>query len=98
MPAGEYTVSLKGEKWLRKNITVDTTNGSVSSANATLLAGDANNDNAVDVADLLQIINHYNKISTDTEFLDAADFNCDGADDVADLLLVIANYNKQGNL
>jgi len=97
VPYGQYTVSIKGAKWLRKNITVNASTGNVTNANATLLAGDANNDNFADISDLLLLIAHYNKVSPTSDYSDAADFNCDGADDIADLLLLIANYNKQGN-
>ena len=86
---------------MRKNITVDARLGNVTNANATLRAGDANNDNVVDVTDLLLIINHYNQQknipANNSNYLEAADFNCDDVNDVADLLLVISNYNKQGD-
>ena len=99
IPSGEYIVSVKGAKWLRKNITVDARLGSVINANAALLAGDANNDNAVDVADLLLVINHYNQTQANNPngYLEGADFNGDGVNDVTDLLTVIGNYNKQGD-
>ena len=97
IPKDSYTLSIKGVKWLRQNLTIDARSGSVSSADAALLAGDANDDNAVDVADLLSIIYHYNKTANTGGYLEACDFNCDGANDVADLLLVIGNYNKLGD-
>ncbi len=95
---GTYTVSIKGAKWLRKNIAVDARTGNVTNANATLLAGDANNDNAADISDLLLLIAHYNQVSPNAGYSDAADFNCDGVDDIADLLLLVANYTKQGDM
>ena len=101
IPPDTYTVSIKGGRWLRKNITVDARTGNVTNANAVLFAGDANNDNAVDVADLILIINHYNQQkntpANNSNYLEAADFDCDDVNDVNDLLLVIGNYNKQGN-
>jgi len=97
IPIGEYTLSIKGAKWLRKNITVDARLGNVSNANATLLAGDANDDNAADIGDLLLLIAHYNKNAPSADYLNAADFNDDGANDISDLLLLVANYNKQGD-
>jgi hypothetical protein len=97
IPRGVYTVSIKGTKWLRKNITVDTQLGNVTDANVLLLAGDANNDNFVDISDLLLLIEHYNQTSPNAGFLDAADFNGDGANDITDLLLLIGNYNQQGD-
>lgn len=97
VPFGEYTVSVKGAKWLRKNITVDARTGDVTNANAFLLAGDANNDNFADIGDLLLLIAAYNKVSPATGFSEASDFNCDGGNDISDLLLLVANYNKQGD-
>jgi len=98
IPFGNYTVAIKGAKWLRKNITVNARVGNVLNANATLLAGDANNDNFADISDLLLLISAYNKVAPNAGFSDAADFNCDGSNDIADLLLLVANYNKQGDL
>ena len=101
LPAGNYTVSIKGAKWLRKNISVNASIGNVTNANSVLLAGDTNNDNFADVADLLFIINHYNQQKNtpvnNSNYLEAADFNCDDVNDVADLLLIIGNYNKHGD-
>jgi hypothetical protein len=97
IPAGYYTVAIKGAKWLRKNITIDGSVGNVTDANASLLAGDANDDNFADITDLLTLIAHYNHSVPNTGFLDAADFNCDGINDITDLLLLIGNYNKQGD-
>ncbi len=97
IPADRYTVSIKGAKWLRKTISVDARSGDVTTANATLLAGDANNDNFADIADLLLLIGHYNQASGIGNYLDAVDFNCDCVNDITDLLLLVANYNKQGD-
>jgi hypothetical protein len=99
LPSGNYTVSIKGSKWLRKNVlNVNVTNGNVSGITAELKGGDANNDNYVDISDLLALIGAYNKVSPNAGFLEAADFNNDGKNDIADLLLLISNYNTQGDL
>lgn len=98
IPAGTYTLSIKGAKWLRKNITVNSSAGNIANANATLLAGDANNDNFVDIADLNLLIPAYNQISPAAGYSAAADFNADGKNDIADLLLLVGNYNVQGDL
>ena len=96
LPRRNYTVQIKSDKWLSRTVNLDLRNNNSTDLDVTLLAGDSDGDNVVDVADLLQIIYHYNKVSTDADYLDAADFNCDGANDVTDLLMVIANYNQQG--
>ena len=97
VPAGRaYDLHIKADKYLAANHPVNTFSINDRDADVTLLAGDANNDNAVDVADLLLVIYHYNKVAPNPGFLDAADLNGDGANDVTDLLLVIGNYNKMG--
>jgi hypothetical protein len=56
-----------------------------------VLAGDANEDGTVNVADLTALLNNYNK----TEMAWAnGDFNSDGAVNVADLTALLNNYNK----
>ena len=97
LPLTTYTLRVKGEKWLAKQATITPVNGGFPELNLTLKAGDANEDNVVDVADLLLIINHYNQVQGTGDYLAAADFNGDGANDVADLLLVIGNYNQAGD-
>ncbi len=98
IPAGTYTLSIKGAKWLRKNIAVNSGAGNVANANATLRAGDANNDNFVDISDLILLIGAYNQSSPAAGYNATADFNADGSNDIADLLLLISNYNQQGDL
>ena len=97
LPANNYTVGIKGAKWLRNNANVNVTASDYPGFSVTLKTGDYNNDNVIDVTDLLAIINNYNKQSGQNGFSNAADFNCDGRDDVTDLLLVIGNYNLRGD-
>ena len=61
-----------------------------------LAPGDANGDNAVDISDLILLIQHYNRSFLEDDFLGAADFNRDGFNDIGDLLLLIQNYNRIG--
>lgn len=96
-----YTISAKGSKWLRKNDTVDLRSGD-GSVSLTLLGGDANNNNVVDIADLLILMAHYNQPrwinnQPNSDYLDSCDFNCDDVIDTADLLLLVGNYNKVGD-
>ncbi len=96
VPAKAFTVRIKGSKWLAKSKALDLTAGNVTGWNATLLGGDATNDNTVDIADLLLLINAYNSASPASSYREAADFNGDGVNDISDLLLLIGNYNKLG--
>ena len=97
VPAGSYTLHIKGSRYLAKNLTVNLTSGNASGVSVALKAGDANDDDAVDVADLLLIISHYNQVQNIGNYLEACDFNLDGRNDVADLLIVINNYNQLGD-
>jgi len=58
----------------------------------TLLAGDMNGDNVVDILDLANLAQHYQ--STDP----AVDLNADGIVDILDLALAAGNYQRQGPL
>lgn len=96
IPAGTYTLSVKGAKWLRQNVSLPAWSDTAN-VNLQLRAGDANNDNFADFADLLVLLNAYNQIVPSAGYHEAADFTCDGANDIADLSLIIANYNQQGD-
>ncbi len=97
LPQKDYSVWIKGTKWLAKAVPINLTNGSLTLPAVALAAGDANNDNTVDIADLLILLSAYNRVSPNAGYRAAADFNCDGANDIADLLLLIGNYNQVGD-
>ena len=97
VPRKNYTIRIKGNRYLAAKInSVDASGGDVSGVMALLKAGDANNDNAADIADLLLLIAHYNKTQIGGCYFEAADFDLDGSNDISDLLLLISNYNKLG--
>lgn len=98
IPARQYTVHIKGAKWLAKNIALNATAGNVNNANGLLLAGDANNDNSADVLDLDELIQSFDKCLGDTGFINGADLNCDGCTDVLDLDLLLRNFDVAGDL
>lgn len=96
IPAGEYDVKIKGRKWLARKVRVDVQQ-TMADLQLSVLAGDTNDDNSVDILDLLNLIQRYNtRQSVDANFSDDCDINCDGTNDIQDLLLVISNYNKNG--
>jgi hypothetical protein len=65
---------------------------SAAASAITLLAGDVNNDNAIDILDLAQLAQHY--LSTDSTF----DLNSDGVVNILDLALVAGNFQQRGPL
>ncbi|MCS6775912.1 MAG: dockerin type I domain-containing protein [Chloroherpetonaceae bacterium] len=98
IPRREYQVGIKGSKWLRRIVSLDTRSGNVTGLNVTLLAGDANDDNVVDVLDLDLLISSFDATEGDTNWNSgAADFNRDGAVDVLDLDLLIQNFDRSGD-
>jgi hypothetical protein len=95
IPGAHYTVHIKGRKWLAKNLVVDFTSGDVSGLNLTLLGGDANNDNSVDVDDLALFIESFDADPFASNWNGGvADFDCDNVVSVDDLDLLIRNFDK----
>ncbi len=96
-PAFVASLTAKGDRWLRqKKASTLSAAGSPGAAFA-LLAGDANNNNVVDVDDLTLLLNLYNTAAGDGLYLAAADFTGNGTVDVDDLTLLLHNYNTNGN-
>ncbi|MCS6776259.1 MAG: S8 family serine peptidase [Chloroherpetonaceae bacterium] len=95
---GMYTLRVKGSRWLRRSVTVNAAGGNVTGLQLLLLAGDANNDNAVDVLDLDALIAAFDRCQGDAGFNPGADFNCDGCVDVLDLDLLVRNFDRVGDL
>ena len=100
VPADTYQLHIKGTKWLASVQPVNTTTGNATGVTATLLAGDANNDNSIDPTDFNIFVSAYNSDSSipgsgyDTQ----ADFNCDGLVDPTDFSLFVSNYTLAGDL
>ncbi|MCS6775039.1 MAG: dockerin type I domain-containing protein [Chloroherpetonaceae bacterium] len=99
IPPGTYSVAVKTPKHLQKVLTGVTVSGAFRAGlRVALLAGDANDDNSVDVFDLAVLIDSFDSAAGDPNWNDgAADFNCDGAVDVLDLALLIQNFDLSGD-
>jgi hypothetical protein len=96
VPKGEYRLHTKASRYLATNIGVPA-DGPVSGLKILLRAGDANNDNSVDVLDLDVLIRTFDTCLGDAKFLPCADFNGDDCADVLDLDLLIRNFDHQGD-
>jgi hypothetical protein len=97
LPDKACRVRVKGSKWLARRFTVDLTAHDEAMHDFLLLrAGDANNDNFVDVFDLDILIQSFNLCSGDTGYNASADLNCDDCVDVFDLDLMVRNFNAEG--
>jgi hypothetical protein len=96
IPRKRYILHIKGAKWLATNVLVDVTSSDLTDVLAALHAGDANNDNSVDVLDLDLLIRAFDSTRGDPQWNTGPDFNCDGSVDVLDLDLLIRNFDLQG--
>jgi hypothetical protein len=94
---GAATIRLKAANTLTAKVNMTLANGeNALSGSIALRGGDANDDNAIDITDLLQLIGAYNQVSPSAGYLASADFDNNGTNDIADLLLLIGNYNRVG--
>lgn len=98
IPRDTYNVWIKGARWLAALLPVDAHDGDVTNVQTVLLAGDANNDNSVDVFDLDVLIQAFDSLPGDTNWNPGADLNTDDAADVLDLDLLIRNFDRMGEL
>jgi hypothetical protein len=98
LPKKNYTLHVKGAKWLAVNVSADASRGNISGVTAHLKAGDANDDNRMDVLDLVLLIQAFDSIDGASNWNEDADFNCDGSVDVLDLDLLIRNFNRAGDV
>jgi hypothetical protein len=62
----------------------------------TLIEGDANGDNDVNISDLVLLANAYGASQGDAGFSGQTDFNADGTVGISDLVLLANNYGRSG--
>lgn len=107
LATGSYDIYVRVKGFLRKkfdNVGID--NGFYSGLSATLLNGDINGDNTVDIGDYALISTNYNLTESDTTWtrIDEnfvapkdCDVNGDGSVDVGDYAIVSANFDQEGD-
>ena len=95
---GSYKLAAKGYKWLRTVVPLTVGQMPVSNVQVTLLGGDANGDNVIDIADFGIIVNAYNGDASisGSGYDIRADFNDDGVIDIADFGILVNNYGLHG--
>jgi len=76
---------------------VDLSDGDVSGVTATLLPGDVNNDNSVDIADLSALADAFYTGPNDPFWNPQADLNCDGGVNITDLSLLADYFFTSGD-
>ena len=99
VPPGNYSLLVKGSKWLAKSALVVVGAGGQSGVNFTLPGGDADNNNVIDIGDFGILVNAYNgdRNITNSGYDARADFNGDGVIDIADFGILVNNYDAAGD-
>ena len=97
VPAGAYTVGIKGAKWLQRDVAVDTSSGVAATCNATLLPGDLNGDNVVDLQDFGALAEAFGTEAGGPGWNWLADLNGDGVVDLGDFSLLASDFGLSGD-
>lgn len=69
----------------------------IQAGTITMLSGDANGDNSVDVLDIDVLIQSFDLTASDPNFIPGADFNGDNSVDVLDIDLLIQSFDMLGD-
>jgi subtilase family serine protease len=97
IPSGAYTIAIKGPKWLQRDVTGVNVTGTTSGVSATLLPGDDNGDNVVDLNDFSILAAAFGTAEGQAGYNVNADFNCDGVIDLNDFSLLAADFGLAGD-
>ena len=95
-PTSEYDLSIKFSHFLRREVRVNVTNSDVV-ASLSLQNGDANGDNAVDIADYLELATHFDTALGDAGYAAMSDLNDDGFVELGDYLILAENFDSAGD-
>lgn len=87
----QYVISVKTGTWLRKNRSVNTTSGSVTGADLSLMNGDIDGDNEVTVGDFAILSVNFGGEGPD------GDLNQDGSVDIGDYAILSGNFGALGD-
>lgn len=104
---GQYLASVKGKHWLRQNVPIDTTGGSVTGLSFSLVNGDIDGDNQVGLLDYDIFSAFYDRTSGDADWgtVDPgigfaprdADVDGDNAVTLLDYDIFSKNFDKLGD-
>ena len=95
---GTYTWWVKGSRTLANAGTIELTGASLSQDMGILLAGDADNDNMVDMRDFNMMRNSFAKSVGQQGYDARADFNNDNVVNIADYTLIRKNFGLGGKI
>lgn len=97
VPANIYELHIEGLQYLSSNVQINAASGDVNNVLALLRAGDANDDDSIDVLDLDILIQAFDTTPNAPNWNGDADFNGDQSVDVLDLDLLIRNFDLIGD-
>jgi alpha-tubulin suppressor-like RCC1 family protein len=97
VPADTYNIGVNGSKWLRTTLSGVVASGNVAGLNATLLPGDLNGDNVIDMSDFSPFAEAFGSSSGASNWNPAADLNCDGVVDIQDFSLFAQDFGLTGD-
>jgi len=96
---GTYDVKVKGNHTLRsvvRNVTLNAGNNAVNFG--TLVEGDANNDNIVDLLDAVAVQAAYGKSEGESGFDPNCDFDENGVVNIGDVSILNVNFGRMGDV
>ena len=100
IPLKAYNLAIKSDKTLQTVVSIDLSDD-MPAFNVTLIGGDANNDNRIDVLDFGILVNAYGTTydshNLNNGFDTQADFNYDCAVDVLDFGILVNGYGLVGD-
>ncbi len=97
VPTGAYTAHIKGAKWLARDVSCVVGNTYAANVSASLLPGDINNDNVVDLNDFALLAEAFGSEAASPNWNANADLNCDGIVDLNDFSLLAADFGLAGD-
>ena len=97
VPAEQYDVFVWSGTWLRRTLFCDLTQNDVSGANYSLINGDIDGNNRVDINDRRKIALANGSKPGDPNWNPRADLNGDGVVDATDYAILYKNYGQIGD-
>lgn len=99
LPDGTYDLAMKTGHWLRKRLNglVFSDGNTISPKSWSLVNGDANEDNVVNVLDYSRLSDSYNLSVGEPGFDSNCDFNGDESVDLLDYFILSDSYNRVGD-
>jgi hypothetical protein len=98
LPTGSYDVYIKESSHLQKKFGqffISSNDNNLDLSSQSLLGGDFNNDNKIDIGDLAKFLSIYTQLSTPVNSNNQIyDVNSDGQIDISDIAFVLSNYTQ----